>query len=66
MIVAIAQNAKTFELHFIPKMANLLKRQPELIMHGLKDMSMKVDNLFFLDCVYCFPCRYASCPRCSV
>ena len=35
-IVAIAQNAKTFDLHFILNRAIFLKWQPELIMNGLK------------------------------
>ena len=37
-ILAIAQNAKAFELHFILNRAVLLKWQPELIMNALKIM----------------------------
>jgi len=46
-IVAIAHNAKTFDLHFILKRAILLKWKHELNMNGLKDMCMKMEHLVF-------------------
>ena len=50
-IVAIAHNAKAFDLHFILNRAVLLKWQPELIMNGLKIMCTKMQHLVFLDSV---------------
>jgi len=50
-IVAIAYNAKAFDLHFILKRAILLKLKLELIMSGLKIMCMKMEQLVFLDSV---------------
>jgi len=49
-IIAIAHNAKAFDLQFILK-AILLKWKPELIMNGLKIMCMKMEHLVFLDSV---------------
>jgi len=49
--VAIAHNAKAFDLHFILNRAFMLKWKPELIMSGLKIMCMKMENLVFLDSV---------------
>ena len=54
-IVAIAHNAKAFDLHFILNRAVLLKWQPELIMNGLKIMCMKMEHLVFLDSVSFLP-----------
>ena len=48
-IVAIANNAKAFDLHFILNRAIMLKWKPELIMSGLKIMCMKIEHLVFLD-----------------
>jgi len=42
-IVAIAHNAKAFDLHFILNRAILLKWKPERIMSGLKIMCMKME-----------------------
>ena len=41
-IVAIAHNAKGFELHFILNRAIMLKWKPELIKNGLKIIIMKI------------------------
>jgi hypothetical protein len=41
-VVAIAHNAKAYDLHFILNGAILLKWQPKLIINGQKIMSMKV------------------------
>ena len=53
--VAIAHNAKSFDLHFILNRAILLKWQPELIMNGLKIICMKMEHLVFLDNVSFLP-----------
>jgi hypothetical protein len=54
-VVAIARNAKAYDLHFILNRAILLKRQPELIMNGQKIMSMRDEYLHFLDSVSYLP-----------
>jgi len=46
-IVAIAHNAKSFDLYFILNQAILLKWQHELIMNGMKIMCMKKEHLVF-------------------
>ena len=50
-IVAIAHNAKAFDLHFILIMAILLKWKPDLITNCLKIISIKMEHLVFLDSV---------------
>jgi hypothetical protein len=45
-VIAIARNAKTFDLHFILSRAIMLKWQPELIMNGVKIMCMKVEHTY--------------------
>jgi len=50
-IVAIAHNAKAFDLHFILNRAILLKCHPEMIMNGLKIMCMRMQHLVFMDSV---------------
>jgi hypothetical protein len=61
-IIAIAHNAKAFDLHFILKRAVFLKRQPELIMSGQKIMCMKMEHLKFIEsiCFLPFPLRKLS------
>jgi hypothetical protein len=49
--IAIAHNAKSFDLHFILNRAILLKWQPEIIMNGMKIMCMKFELMVFLDSV---------------
>jgi hypothetical protein len=44
-IVAIAHNAKAFDLHFILKNAISLKWQPELIMNGRKILCIRMEHL---------------------
>ena len=51
-IVAIALNAKAFDLHFILNKAIMLKWQSKLIM---KIMCMKMEHLVFLDSVSFLP-----------
>jgi len=46
-IVAMAHNARAFDLQFILNRAIFLKWLPEPIMKGLKIMSMKVEHLVF-------------------
>jgi len=46
-MVAIAHNAKAFDLHFIMNRAILLKWKPGLIMNGLKIMCMKMEHFVF-------------------
>ena len=43
-IVAIAHNAKAFDLHFILNRAIKLKWKPELITNGIKIISMKMKH----------------------
>ena len=50
-IVAIAHNAKAFDLHFILNRAIKRKWLPELITNCLKTISMKMKHLVFLDSV---------------
>jgi len=65
-IVAVAHNAKAFDLNFILNRAIKLKWKPELIMNGLKNLSMKMEHLVFLDSVSFLPCALRNCPRLSV
>jgi hypothetical protein len=48
-LVAIAQSAKAFDLHFILHRAIFLKWQPEVIMTRVKIMWIKVEHIMFLD-----------------
>ena len=63
-IVAKAHNAKAFDLHFILNRAIMLKWKPDLITNGLKNRSMKMEHLVFLDSVL-FRVHCANCPRIS-
>jgi hypothetical protein len=54
-MVAIAHNAKAFDLHFILNRAIFLKWQPELLMTGVKVMCMKVEHITFLDSLNYLP-----------
>ena len=55
-IVAMAHNAKAYDLNFILNRAIILKWKPELIMNGFIIMCMKVEHLVFLDIVSFLPC----------
>jgi len=46
-IIAIAHNAKAFDLHFILNRALVLRWKPELIMNGQKIMCMREEHLVF-------------------
>jgi len=62
-IVAIAHNAKAFDIHFILNSSILLKWKPEMIMSGLKIMCKKMEHLFFLDSVSFHPCALGKLPE---
>jgi len=62
-VVAIAHNAKAFDLHFILNRAVMFKWKPELIMSGLKIMCMKMEHLVFLDSVSFLPCALRKLPK---
>ena len=62
-IIALAHNAKTFNIQFILICAILLKWRPELIMYELKIMCMKIENLEFLDSVSILPCSLRKLPE---
>jgi len=65
-IVAIAHNAKAFDLHFILNRAILLKWKPELLMSELNIMCMKMEHLVFLDSVSFLPCALRKLPEAFV
>jgi hypothetical protein len=54
-VIAIAHNAKAFDSQFILKRAIILKWTPELILTGLKIISMKMQHIHFLDSVSYLP-----------
>jgi hypothetical protein len=62
-IVAIAHNAKAFDLHFILNRAIKLKWKPELITNGIKIISMKMEHLVFFDSVSFLPCALRKLPE---
>jgi len=65
-IVAIAPNAKAFDVQFILNRAILLKWKPDLIMNGLKITCMKMEHLVFLDSVSLVPCPLRKLPEAFV
>jgi len=62
-IVAIAHNAKAFDLQFFLNRAILLKWEQELILNELKIMCMKMEHLVFLDSVSLLPCALCKVPE---
>jgi len=62
-IVAIAHNAKAFDLHCILNRAVMLKWKPELIMSELKIMCMRMEHLVFLGSVFFLPCALLKLPE---
>jgi len=62
-VVAIAHNAKTFESQFILKRAILLKWNPQLILTGLKIISMKRQHIHFLDSISYLPMPLRKLPE---
>jgi len=61
--VAIAQNAKAFDLHFVLNRAIMLKWNPEINTNGLKITSMKMEHLAFLDSVSFLQCALRKLPE---
>jgi hypothetical protein len=62
-VVAIAHNAKAYNLHFILNRTIILKWQPELIMNGQKIVSMEVEYLHFLQSVSYLPMPLRKLPQ---
>jgi hypothetical protein len=61
--VAIAHNAKAFDSQFILRRAILLKWTPELILTGLKIISMEMQHIHFLDSVSYLPMPLRKLPE---
>jgi hypothetical protein len=62
-LLAIAHNAKAFDLYFILNRAIKLKWKPELITNGLKIISTKMEHLVFLESVSFLPCALRKLPE---
>jgi len=62
-ILAIAHNAKAFDVHLILNRAINLKWKPEIITKGLKIISMKMEHLLILDSVSFLPCAMRKLPE---
>ena len=62
-VVAIAHNAKAFDVQFILNRAILLKWTPKLILNGLKIVSMKIHHIQFLDLVSYMPMPLRKLPE---
>jgi hypothetical protein len=61
--VAIAHNAKAFDAQFILNRAILLRWKPELILNGLKIVSMKIEHMHFLDSASYLPMPLRKLPE---
>jgi len=61
-VVAIAQNAKGFDTQFILNRAIQMKWKPELILNGLKIVSMKIEHMF-IDSVSYLPMTLRKLPE---
>jgi len=61
--VAMAHNAKAFDLHFVLNTAVVLKCHPEIIMSWLNIMWMKMEKLVFLDSVSFLRCALRKLPK---
>ena len=62
-VVAIAHNAKAFDAQFILNRAIFLKWTSELILNGLKIVSMKIHHIQFLDSVSYMPMPLRKLPE---
>jgi len=62
-VVAIAHNATAFDSQFILKRAILLKWNPQLILSGLKFISMKIQHSHFLDSISYLPIPLRKLPE---
>jgi hypothetical protein len=65
-VVAIAHNAKVFDSQFILRRGVLLKWTPELILTGLKIISMKMQHIHFLYSVSYLPMPLRKFPEAFV
>jgi len=61
--VAIAHNAKAFDSQFILNRAIQMKWKPELILNGLKIVSMKIQHMLFIDSVSYLPMPLRKLPE---
>ena len=62
-VVAIPHNAKSFDAQFILNRAILLTWNPELILNGLKIVSMTIQHIQFLDSVSYMPMPLRKMPE---
>jgi hypothetical protein len=62
-VVAIAHNAKAFDAQVILNRAILFKWKPELILNGLKIISMKIEHMHFLDSASYLPMPLRQLPE---
>ena len=62
-VVTIVHNAKTFDSQFILNITFQMKWKPELILNGLKIVSMKIEHMLFIAGFHIYLCRYASYQR---
>jgi len=62
-VVAIAHNAKGFDSQFILNRAILMKWKPELILNGLKIVSMKIEHMLFIDSASYLPMPLRKLPE---
>jgi len=62
-VVAIAHNAKAFDSQFILNRAIQMKWNTELILNGLKIVSMKIEHMLFIDSVSYLPMPLRKLPE---
>jgi len=62
-IVAIAHNANAFDSQFILKRAIFMKWNPQVILSGLKFISMEMQHFHFLDSISYFPMSLRKLPE---
>ena len=62
-VVAIAQNAKAFDSQFILNRAIPMQWKPELILNGLKIVSMKIEHMGFIDSALYLPMPLSKLPE---
>ena len=61
-MIAIAHNAKSFDLHSILSRAVLLKWRPDLVMSGQKIIVMKMEHQEFIDSIRFLPIPLRNLP----
>jgi len=62
-VVAIAHNAKTFDSQFILKRPIFMKWNPQIILSGLKIISIKMQHIQFLDSISYLPMPLRKLPE---